>query len=350
MDPTRREISTLVRLAIPVVGTQVLAMTMGAVDTIMLGSVGPHALAAAGLGSHLHLGHAWCWPTAWCAGSIRSSRRRTARATASSAALALQRGVVIAVGVSLPLAVLWLFTEEFLVATGQDPGAGGARPDLRAGADPVHRLPHRLHGAARLSPGPRDHESGALGDGLRERRPHLRQLGADLRTPGRARARRGRRRDRDQPDARARARASDLDDARAAPARGSLAAVEPRGVLARRAARRARARPSGRRAGGPRGLGLPDRDADGRPARRERARGTPDRAQHGLAHLHGAARDRDRRLDPRGQSDRRGARRAGAARRLGRLRARRRRDGALRRRDDRPARPASAGSTPRTRT
>jgi len=119
MGPTRREISYLVRLIIPVVGTQVLAMTMGVVDTIMLGSVGPHALAAAGLG-------ATCiWGTLILAdGLVRGIDPIVAQAHGARdgerAALALQRGVVIAVGVSFPLAVLWLFTEDFLVATGQD--------------------------------------------------------------------------------------------------------------------------------------------------------------------------------------------------------------------------------------
>jgi MATE family multidrug resistance protein len=119
MDPTRHEISSLVRLAVPVVGTQVAAMTMGVVDTIMLGSVGPQALAAAGLG-------ATCiWGTLILAdGLVRGIDPIVAQAHGArdgdSAALALQRGVVIAVGVSLPLAVLWLFTEEFLLATGQN--------------------------------------------------------------------------------------------------------------------------------------------------------------------------------------------------------------------------------------
>jgi MATE family multidrug resistance protein len=120
MDPTRREISTLVRLAVPVVGTQVLVMTMGVVDTIMLGSVGPHALAAAGLGSTL------IWGSLVVAdGLVRGIDPIVAQAHGArdgdSAALALQRGVAIAVAASLPIAVLWLFTEEFLIATGQNP-------------------------------------------------------------------------------------------------------------------------------------------------------------------------------------------------------------------------------------
>ena len=120
MDPTRREISSLVRLAIPVVGTQVGTMTMGVVDTIMLGSVGPQALAAAGLGA------ACVWGTLVVAdGLVRGIDPIVAQAHGArdgeSAALALQRGLVIAVGVSFPIAALWLFTGEFLLATGQNP-------------------------------------------------------------------------------------------------------------------------------------------------------------------------------------------------------------------------------------
>ena len=91
MGPTRREISTLVRLAVPVVGTQVGAMTMGVVDTIMLGSVGPHALAAAGLGA------ACIWGTLVIAdGLVRGIDPIVAQAHGARdgerAALALQRG------------------------------------------------------------------------------------------------------------------------------------------------------------------------------------------------------------------------------------------------------------------
>ncbi len=119
MDPTRREISLLMRMVVPVVGTQVAAMTMGVVDMLMLGSVGPHALAAAALGA------ACIWGTLVVAdGLVRGIDPIVAQAHGARdgerAALALQRGVVIAVGVSLPLAVLWLFTEDFLLATGQD--------------------------------------------------------------------------------------------------------------------------------------------------------------------------------------------------------------------------------------
>jgi len=119
MGPTRGEISTLVRLAVPVVGTQVAAMLMGVVDTIMLGSVGPHALAAAGLGA------ACIWGTLVIAdGLVRGIDPIVAQAhgarDGARAAVALQRGLVIAVGISFPIAGLWLFTEDFLLATGQN--------------------------------------------------------------------------------------------------------------------------------------------------------------------------------------------------------------------------------------
>jgi MATE family multidrug resistance protein len=120
MAATRREISILTRLAIPIVGTQVGAMLMGVVDTLMLASVGPAALGAAALGN------TWIWATLILAdGIVRGIDPIVAQAHGArdgeSAALALQRGIVIALAISLPLVLLWLFTEEFLLATGQSP-------------------------------------------------------------------------------------------------------------------------------------------------------------------------------------------------------------------------------------
>ena len=241
MGPTRREISTLVRLAVPVVGTQVGAMLMGVVDTIMLGSVGPSALAAAGLGA------ACIWGTLVIAdGLVRGIDPIVAQAhgarDGARAALALQRGLVIAVGISFPIGGLWLFTEDFLLATGQN-----AELAALAQRYVLVQIPsivcHTVYMALRGYLQGRAIMNPALWVMvLREPRPHLRQLGADLRSPGRARSRRRRRRHRDEPDAHARARRARLADARAAPARGSLAAVEPRGALARRIAPGARAR------------------------------------------------------------------------------------------------------------
>ena len=241
-----------------------------------------------------------------------------------SAALALQRGVVIAVGVSIPLAVLWLFTEKFLLATGQNPelAALAQRYVLVQIPSIVCHMVYMalrgyLQGRAIMNPalwvmvfanvvhifGNWVLIFGHLGA------PALGVVGAGIATSL----------------TRTLALAAlvwmtlglRLHEGAWRP--WSREAFSPAGP-----APGARARPAGRAAGGPRGLGLPDRDADGRKARRERARRAPDRAQHGLADLHGAARDRDRRLHARGQPDRRGPERAGAARRLGRLRARRR--------------------------
>lgn len=118
--PTRREISVLARLALPVVGTQVAAMAMGVVDTLMLGAVGPQALAAAALGASC------VWGTFVIAdGIVRGIDPIVAQAHGAGdgerAALALQRGCVIAGALALPLALLWLCVERFLIATGQDP-------------------------------------------------------------------------------------------------------------------------------------------------------------------------------------------------------------------------------------
>jgi MATE family multidrug resistance protein len=120
MGPTRREISILTRLAVPVVGTQVGAMLMGVVDTLMLASVGPSAIAAAALGN------TYIWGSLVIAdGIVRGidpivSQAHGAR-DGDQAALALQRGIVIAIAISIPLSVLWLYCRDFLLATGQSP-------------------------------------------------------------------------------------------------------------------------------------------------------------------------------------------------------------------------------------
>ncbi|MCZ6714643.1 MAG: MATE family efflux transporter, partial [Deltaproteobacteria bacterium] len=51
MSPIRQEIRSLVRLAGPVMITQLGTMLLGVVDTLMLGHVGVRELAAAALGN-----------------------------------------------------------------------------------------------------------------------------------------------------------------------------------------------------------------------------------------------------------------------------------------------------------
>jgi len=125
MTPVRAEIRRLAALALPVAATQVGNMLLGVVDTLMLGRFSVEALAAAALAN------VWIWGTLHLAMGILFgidpivAQAHGAR-DGGRAALALQRGLVLALGLSVPLALLWLGTEEFLRATGQDPGLAAA--------------------------------------------------------------------------------------------------------------------------------------------------------------------------------------------------------------------------------
>src|ERR671910_3887856 len=59
MSPSiRRELFPMLRIAVPVVLAELGWMAMGVVDTIMVGSLGPSAIAAAGVGNSLHIAFA----------------------------------------------------------------------------------------------------------------------------------------------------------------------------------------------------------------------------------------------------------------------------------------------------
>ncbi len=94
-------------------------MLLGVVDTLMVGRVSVHALAA------VSLGHLWCFGTMIFALGVifgldpilsQAHGRRDGR----TLGLALQRGLVLAILLSVPLAVLWCFTEPALRLAGQD--------------------------------------------------------------------------------------------------------------------------------------------------------------------------------------------------------------------------------------
>jgi len=119
------EFNTLARLAAPVAIAQLGSMLMGTVDILMLGRVGKDALAAAGIGNAflyavLLMGQ----------GVIHGIDPLVSQAHGAgdgkSAALAMQRGVVVALIMSAPLAVLLGFTEEILILAGQQPDLAAA--------------------------------------------------------------------------------------------------------------------------------------------------------------------------------------------------------------------------------
>jgi MATE family multidrug resistance protein len=120
MTPVRAEIRRLAALALPVAATQVGTMLLGFVDTLMLGRVSTDALAASAIAN------VWIYGTSQFAVGILFgldpivAQAHGAREGAV-AGRALQRGLVLSVLLSVPLALLWLGSERFLVATGQEP-------------------------------------------------------------------------------------------------------------------------------------------------------------------------------------------------------------------------------------
>jgi MATE family multidrug resistance protein len=125
MTPVRAEIRRLAALAVPIAATQVSNMLLGVVDTLMLGRFSVEALSAAALAN------VWIWGTLHVAmGIVFGIDPLVAQAhgarDGARAAFALQRGLVLSVYLSVPLALAWLGTEEFLRATGQDPALAAA--------------------------------------------------------------------------------------------------------------------------------------------------------------------------------------------------------------------------------
>jgi len=118
-----REARALARLAAPIVATQLSMMALGFVDMAMVGRVEGDAVAAL---AAVSLGNLWKVGTAMVAmGIVLGVDPFVTQAHGARDALglarALQRGIVVAVATSLPVALLWLFTRDVLVALGQDP-------------------------------------------------------------------------------------------------------------------------------------------------------------------------------------------------------------------------------------
>lgn len=115
----RRELGRVAQLSLPAVLSQVGLNAMGVIDTLMLGHVGVKELAAAALGN------VWEW-TFLCLGSglvmgidpliSQAHGRGDGRGTA----LALQRGIVLALLLSIPIGACVAATRPGLMLLGQD--------------------------------------------------------------------------------------------------------------------------------------------------------------------------------------------------------------------------------------
>jgi MATE family multidrug resistance protein len=108
------------RLAVPVAFSNVGMIAMGVVDQLLLGHHGTRELAAAGLGNP------WIFGTVMFANGILLGldpiiAQAHGAGDGERSARAFHSGLVLAGVLSIPVAIAWLFTEQVLVAAGQDP-------------------------------------------------------------------------------------------------------------------------------------------------------------------------------------------------------------------------------------
>jgi MATE family multidrug resistance protein len=120
MSTLRRELVGVARLSAPVVLVQLGLMTVGVVDTLMLGRVGVTELAASALAN------SWQWVSLSLGlGLVMGIEPLISQAHGAgdgdAAALALQRGLVVALLAGLPVALAMAGTRQGLLLLGQDP-------------------------------------------------------------------------------------------------------------------------------------------------------------------------------------------------------------------------------------
>ncbi len=119
-EPVGREISRLLRLAVPISLANLGMMAMGAVDQVLIGHYGTRELAAVGIANP------WIFGTIMFANGILLGldpiiARAHGEENGERSARAFQAGVVLALALSIPVALLWWFTEPVLLAIGQEP-------------------------------------------------------------------------------------------------------------------------------------------------------------------------------------------------------------------------------------
>lgn len=112
------EVRALSKLAVPVVLAQVGSMMLGLVDTMMIARVDTHSLDSAALGN------LWIFGTlivgiGLVLGIDPIVSQAHGRGDGRAAALGLQRGIVVGLLASVPIGLLWLFTEPVLLFANQ---------------------------------------------------------------------------------------------------------------------------------------------------------------------------------------------------------------------------------------
>ncbi|HEY8120620.1 MAG TPA: MATE family efflux transporter [Myxococcota bacterium] len=119
-EPLSGEVARLARLAVPVALSNLGMIAMGAVDQLLLGHYGTTELAAVGLANP------WIFGTIMFANGILLGldpiiARAHGAGDGARSARALHSGLVLALALALPVAILWWFTEPVLIAIGQEP-------------------------------------------------------------------------------------------------------------------------------------------------------------------------------------------------------------------------------------
>ncbi|MGQ0614118.1 MAG: MATE family efflux transporter [Planctomycetaceae bacterium] len=115
----REEFGRLARLALPVVAAQLGMMMLGIVDIAMVGRLGARAVAAVALGEVVVFG-TWIVGLGLVMGIDPIVSQAHGAKRGAEAGLALQRGIVIGLLASLPIAAAWIFSRPLLAALGQD--------------------------------------------------------------------------------------------------------------------------------------------------------------------------------------------------------------------------------------
>ena len=119
-SPRRKELRVLLRLALPLMASQVGMMFLGVVEMLVVGHAGNTALAAASLG------HVWMQGTILVAmGVVLGADPILSQAFGANdeeiLAQTFQRGLYLSVLLGIPLSLLWLATSTVLSHFGQDP-------------------------------------------------------------------------------------------------------------------------------------------------------------------------------------------------------------------------------------
>src|SRR5712671_7995952 len=117
----RAELRAMVRLALPIVAVQLGQMLMGVVDTIMVGHVSPDAIAAVALGNLYFFGAA-----IFGMGALMALDPVVAQAVGAgdhvAVARGVQRGLILALGLSVVATALLLPARPVLGLLRQPPG------------------------------------------------------------------------------------------------------------------------------------------------------------------------------------------------------------------------------------